>query len=60
MTFPMSFSFSIFVIWKMAANDEKKSQAIVNIWKLNNLVIFNAYPLLFQLEIISNVQGYTN
>lgn len=55
----MPFNFPVFAIWKMAANDEKKSQAIVDIRKLNNLVIPNAYPLPLQSEIIFNVQGYT-
>ena len=32
----------------------------MDIWKLNDLVILDAYPLPLQSEIISNVQGYTN
>lgn len=54
------FSFPIFVIWKTAVNGEKKGQVVVDIWKLNNLVIPNAYPLPFQSEIIANVEGYIN
>ena len=55
-----SFSFPVFVIWKTAANGEKKGQAVVDIRKLNDLVIPDAYLLPFQSEIIANVQGYTN
>ena len=54
------FSFPVFVIWKTAANGEKKGRAVVDIRKLNDLVIPDAYPLPFQSEIIANVQGYTN
>ena len=54
------FSFLVFVIWKTVANGEKKGRVVVDIWKLNDLVIPNTYPLLFQSEIIANVQGYTN
>lgn len=32
----------------------------MDIWKLTNLVIPDIYPLLFQSEIIANVQEYTN
>ena len=56
----ISFSFLVFVIWKTAANSEKKGRAVVDIRKLNDLVIPNAYPLPLQSEIIANVQGYTN
>ena len=59
-TYLTPFSFSIFVIWKTSANGEKKCQAVVDIRKLNNLDIPNAYPLPLQSEILSNVQGYTN
>ena len=56
----MLFSFPVFVIWKTAANGEKKGQAVVDIRKLNDLVIPDTYPLPLQSEIIANVQGYTN
>ena len=59
-TSPTPFSFSVFVIWKTAANGVKKGRVVVDIRKLNDLVIPNAYPLPLQLEIIANVQGYTN
>lgn len=32
----------------------------MDIEKLNNLVISNAYPLFLQSEIIANIQKYTN
>ena len=54
------FSFLVFVIWKIVVNGEKKGRAVVDIRKLNDLVIPNAYPLPLQSEIIANVQGYTN
>ncbi len=54
------FSFFVFVIWKTAANGEKKGRAVVDIRKLNDLVIPDAYPLPLHSEIIANVQGYTN
>ena len=59
-TSPTPFSFPVFVIWKTVANSEKKGQAIVDIRKLNNLVIFDAYPLPLQSKIIANIQEYTN
>lgn len=55
-----SFSFLVFVIEKMTANGEKKGRVVVDIRKLNDLVISNVYPLSFKLEIITNVQRYIN
>lgn len=55
-----SFSFSVFVVWKIVADGERKSQAIVDIWKLNDLVIPDTYTLLLQSDIIANMQGCTN
>ena len=56
----ISFSFSIFVVYKINAKREKKRRAVVNICKLNNLVIMDAYLLSLQSDIIANVQGCTN
>lgn len=42
------------------ADKEKKTKAIIDIWKLNNLVIFNVYLFLLQSDIIASIQGYTN
>lgn len=33
---------------------------MVDIQKLNELVLLDSYPLPLQSEIITNVQGYTN
>lgn len=60
MTSPIPFNIPIFVIWKTAANGEKKNRAVIDIRKLNDLVIPNAYPLPLHFEIISKIQGYTN
>lgn len=54
------FSFSVFIIYKINAKEEAKRRVIVNIRKLNNLVIADAYPLSLQLDIIANVQECTN
>lgn len=54
---PTPFSFPVFVIWKTAANSKKKGQAVVDIRKLNNLVIPDAYPLPLESEIIANNQN---
>lgn len=40
-----SFSFLVFVVYKTNAKGEKKRHAVVNICKLNDLVILDAYPL---------------
>lgn len=53
------FSFSVFVVFKTNAKGEKKRRAIVNIRKLNDVVIPDAYPLLLQSDIIASVWGYT-
>lgn len=49
------FSFWIFVVYKIIIKGEKKRRAIVNIRKLNNLVISDAYPLSLQSDIITSV-----
>lgn len=49
------FSFSVFIIWKTDANRKKKSHAVVDIRKLNKMVVPNFYLLLLQSEIIVNV-----
>lgn len=50
----------MFVIYKTDANGKRKSPAVVDIQKLNNLVLPDSYPLSLQSEIIANVQGYIN
>lgn len=59
-TNPTSFSFSVFVVWKPDANGKKKGRAVVDIWKLNDMVLPDSYQLSLQSEIIANVQGCTN
>lgn len=49
------FSFSIFVVYKTNAKRERKKRAIVDIRKLNNLVILDTYPLSLQSDIIASV-----
>ena len=55
-----SFSFLMFVVYKTNAKKEKKGHTVVNIRKLNDLLISDAYSLPLQLDIISSVQEYTN
>ena len=59
-TNPTSFSFPVFVVWKSDFDSKKKSYAVVDIRKLNNLLLSDSYPLLLQSEIIANVQGCIN
>lgn len=54
------FSFPVFVVWKTTADGEKKDRAVVDIRKLNDLVIPDTYPLPLQSDIIASVQGCTN
>lgn len=54
------FSFPVFVFYKTNAKGEKKRHALLNIYKLNELVILDTYPLFLQLDIIISVQGCPN
>ena len=54
------FSFLVFVIYKLDAKSKRKNRAVINIQKLNNMVLLDSYPLPLQSEIIANVQGCTN
>ena len=54
------FSFPVFVVYKINAKREKKRRAVVDIRKLNDLVVPDAYPLPLQSDIITSVQGCTN
>lgn len=51
----ISFNFSIFVVYKTNVKGERKRHAVVNIRKLNNLVIPNIYLLPLQFDIIASV-----
>ena len=59
-TNPTPFSFPVFVIWKSDSDGKKKGRAVVDMRKLNDLVLPDSYPLPLQSEIIANVQGCTN
>ncbi len=50
------FSFPVFVVWKLDVEGKRKGRAVVNIQKLNNMVLPDFYPLPLQSEIIANVQ----
>lgn len=54
------FSCSVFVVWKPGADGKKKSWVVVDIRRLNELVVSDAYPLPLQADIIANVQGCTH
>lgn len=54
------FCFLVFVIWKLDAEGKKKSRIVVDIPKLNDMVLPDSYPLALQSQIIANVPGCTN
>lgn len=54
------FNFPVFVVWKPDGDGKKKGRAVVDIRKLNEMVLSDSYPLPLQSEIIANVQGCTN
>lgn len=39
------FSFLVFIVWKTDAEDKKKDRAVVDIQKLNKIVLLDFYPL---------------
>ena len=49
-----SFSFPVFIVWKPGLNG-KKDRAIIDIRRINNLVIPDTYPLPLQSDIIATV-----
>lgn len=55
-----SFSFSVLVVYKTNAKGERKGYAVVNICKLNDLVISDAYLLSLQSDNIGSAQGCIN
>lgn len=55
-----SFSFSVFIVYKTNAKRERKRYIVVNIQKLNNLVIPDFYSLFLQSNIIVSIQECTN
>lgn len=42
---PTPFSFLVFVIWKSNSDGKRKGHTIVDICKVNDLVLFDFYPL---------------
>ena len=59
-TDPTPFSIPVFVIYKTDSQGRRKGRAVVDIRKLNDLILPDSYPLPLQSEIIANVQGCTN
>lgn len=49
------FSFPVFVVWKPDAEGKRKDRAVVDIQKLNEMVLPDSYFLPLQSEIIANV-----
>lgn len=58
-TLHTSFSFPVFVVYKINTKREKKRRAVVDIHKLNDLVIPDAYLFFLQFDIIASVQECT-
>lgn len=54
------FRFPVFVVYKTNVKRERKVYAVVNIRKLNDLVIPDVYFFLLQSNIIVSIQGCTN
>lgn len=54
------FRFLIFIVSKADTKSNKKSRTVVDIQKLNELVLLDSHPLPLQSEIIANVSGCTN
>lgn len=54
------FNFSIFVIWILRPNRIMKGQAVLDIKRLNKLVVSDTYTLILQSNIIASVRGCTH
>ena len=54
------FSFPVFIVWKLDAEGKRKGRVVLDIRKLNDMVLLDSYPLPLQSEIIANVQGCSN
>lgn len=54
------FSFPVFVVYKTNIKEERKGRAVVNIHKLNDLVVPDTYSLSLQFDIIASIQGCMN
>lgn len=53
-------NFPMFVIWKTDVEGKKKGKSVIDIRKLNKMLLPNLYSWSLQLEIIANVQECTN
>ena len=49
------FSLPVFIIYKTNLHSKKKGFIVVDIWKLNDLVLPDFYLLLLQSKIIANI-----
>lgn len=49
------FSFLVFIVYKTNAKKEKKEDAVVNIGKLNDLIVLEIYSLSLQSNIIASI-----
>ena len=54
------FSFPVFVVYKTNAKGERKGRTVVDIRKLNDLIVPDAYLLLLQSDMIASIQECTN
>lgn len=54
-TDPILFSFPVFIVWKIDAQGKKKGCTVIDIWKLNELVLPDFYTFPLQAKIIANV-----
>ena len=59
-TLHIPFSFPVFIVSKANTKRERKECAIVDIRKVNNLIISDVYSLPLQPDIIASIQGCTN
>ena len=50
-----SFNYSLFCVWKIEFNDERKDRVIVNIRDLNSITQFDIYSLSLQFDIIQMI-----
>ena len=53
----MPFTHPYFIIWKRLLNNGRKGRVVVNIWRLNQILISDAYSVSLQSEILADVSG---
>lgn len=54
------YGFFVFIVYKTNTKRKRKEHLVIDIHKLNELVIPDTYSFPLQLNIIANVQWYTN